>query len=233
MNDQFIVMLVIWYTVFVVSTTLHEAAHALAAWRLGDPTAYMGGQVTLDPTPHVRREPIGMIVAPLISFFFVNGQWMIGWASAPYDPLWAMRWPRRAALMALAGPAANLLLALLAGLALKYGLSTGYFGGLARWQFAHVVEGGKPGISEGIGVALSITYSLNLALAVFNMFPVPPFDGSAVLLGVLPERTARTVQDWLWDPNYRLLGLIAVYALGSQVVDPAVEWGVKRIYGIP
>ena len=72
-----------WYVVFVFSVTCHEAAHAFAAMKLGDKTAYHGGQVTLDPTPHVRRSPFGMVVVPILSFLL--GGWMIGWASAPYD----------------------------------------------------------------------------------------------------------------------------------------------------
>lgn len=81
-----------WYIVFLFSTTVHEAAHALVALKLGDDTAHRGGQVTLDPTPHVRREPFGMVVVPLLSYFL--GGWMVGWASAPYDPEWARRYPR-------------------------------------------------------------------------------------------------------------------------------------------
>src|SRR5690242_15690614 len=94
----------LWYVVFLLSTTCHEAAHALAAKRGGDLTAFHGGQVTLDPWPHVRREPFGMVLVPILSF--LTGGWMMGWASAPYDPLWSQRCPHRAARMALAGPAA-------------------------------------------------------------------------------------------------------------------------------
>jgi Zn-dependent protease len=233
MNDQFLVMLVIWYTVFVVSTTLHEAAHALFAWRLGDPTAYHGGQVTLDPTPHVRREPIGMVIVPLVSFLFNNGQWMMGWASAPYDPTWASRHPRRAALMAAAGPLSNFVLAFLAGLGLRYGLSTGYFvrpaGG---FDFSHLVEGANPGIADGLAAALSVLFVMNVVLAIFNLFPFPPFDGGAILLMFLPERAARRVQEWLWDPNYAILGIIAAYALAGQFISPAVLFGIRWIYGL-
>ena len=74
----------VFYVVFLYSTTLHEASHAWAALRGGDPTAYHGGQVTLDPRPHIRREPIGMVVLPLISVL-VSG-WPLGFASAPFDP---------------------------------------------------------------------------------------------------------------------------------------------------
>src|SRR2546428_1713114 len=94
-----------WFVAFLFSTTVHEAMHALAALRGGDRTAYLGGQVSLSPLPHIRREPIGMLVVPLLTAF-TNG-WAVGWASTPYDPIWAARYPRRAALMAAAGPARN------------------------------------------------------------------------------------------------------------------------------
>ena len=114
-NPQLLVEGLTWFVVFIFSTTLHEAGHALAAWKLGDSTAYEGGQVSLNPLPHIRREPVGMVLVPLISF--AMSHWMMGWASAPYDPLWAHRYPKRAALMAAAGPAANLLLVLVGGAA--------------------------------------------------------------------------------------------------------------------
>ena len=103
-----------YFVVFLFSTTLHEAAHAWAALRGGDLTAYHGGQVSLDPRPHIKREPFGMVVLPLVSALATG--WPMGYASAPYDPDWARRYPRRAALMALAGPGANLLLVILAAL---------------------------------------------------------------------------------------------------------------------
>lgn len=72
-----------FFAVFLFSTTLHEAAHAWAALRGGDPTAYAGGQVSLDPMPHIRREPFGMIVLPLLTSVTIG--WPMGYASAPYD----------------------------------------------------------------------------------------------------------------------------------------------------
>ena len=71
----------IWYVVFLFSTTCHEGAHALVAKLGGDPTAFYGGQVTLNPLPHIRREPLGTVVVPILSYLF--SEWMIGWASAP------------------------------------------------------------------------------------------------------------------------------------------------------
>src|SRR5918993_2870272 len=115
----------IWFTAFLFSTTVHEAMHALAAWRLGDATAYNGGQVSLSPVPHVTREPIGMLVLPLLTS--LTQGWAIGWASCPYDPQWAERYPKRAAAMAAAGPIGNFLIALAALLALRSGLVMGLF----------------------------------------------------------------------------------------------------------
>ena len=76
-------------------------AALVAAYRGGDPTAYHGGQVSLSPVPHIRREPIGMLVVPLLTA--LSQGWAIGWASTPYDPRWAARYPKREALMAAAG----------------------------------------------------------------------------------------------------------------------------------
>ena len=112
---------VLFYVAFLFSVTLHEAAHAWAALRGGDQTAYLGGQVSIDPIPHIRREPIGMLVLPIITVV-VSG-WPFGYASAPYDPEWARRHPRRAAWMALAGPGANAGLLLLTAVLIRAGLA--------------------------------------------------------------------------------------------------------------
>ena len=122
--DQWI-MLPLWYVAFLLAVTCHEAAHAWVAWLGGDPTAYVGGQVTLNPLPHIRREPFGTVLAPLLSYILIG--WTMGWASAPYDPHWEDRHPRRAAVMALAGPLANLVLAALAFAVLKTGLIGGWW----------------------------------------------------------------------------------------------------------
>ena len=95
----------LWFVVFLFSTTVHEAMHALVAWKGGDPTAYHGGQVSLSPIPHIRREPIGMLAVPLLTS--LTQGWAMGWASAPYDPVWAERHPQRAALMAARARAAD------------------------------------------------------------------------------------------------------------------------------
>ena len=76
-------LLPFWYLAFIISITFHEAAHAFVGLKLGDTTAEDGGQVTLNPFPHIKREIVGTIVVPLFTFF--SSGWMIGWASAPYN----------------------------------------------------------------------------------------------------------------------------------------------------
>jgi hypothetical protein len=115
----------IYYIVFLFSTTVHEAAHAWAAKIGGDLTSYHGGQVSLDPRPHIQREPFGMVILPLISTLTTG--WPFGYASAPYDPQWAMRHPKRAAWMALAGPGSNLALVVLSVIVIRIGMLAGGF----------------------------------------------------------------------------------------------------------
>src|SRR6202008_1050556 len=165
-TPQFLTLGFIYYVVFLFSTTCHEAAHALVAKWGGDSTAELGGQASLNPIPHIRRSPYGMVVFPLLSFFLLNGS-MIGFASAPYDPDWARRHPHRAALMALVGPANNFSLMLLAALGLR--LASGMQ--LIRWD-------AYTGPHDFAATALYVLFSLNLLLGVFNLLPVPPLDGS-------------------------------------------------------
>jgi Zn-dependent protease len=185
-----------WFVVFIFSTTLHEAGHAFAAWKLGDSTAYEGGQVSLNPLPHIQREPIGMILVPIISFA-LNG-WMMGWASAPYDPEWAHRYPKRAAIMAAAGPAGNLLLALLSGIVIR-------------------LVGAPEG---GLGMTLLVLFYLNLLLFVFNLLPVPPLDGSAILPMFMSDGMARRYRDFLRQPMFSLLGLLLAWRVFPYLFEP-------------
>src|SRR5215510_978156 len=124
-SPEFLVQGFVWYIVFLFSTTCHEASHSFAAKLGGDLTAFHGGQVTLNPIPHMRREPFGMLLVPILSF--VLGGWMIGWASAPYDPYWQARYPRRAAWMSLAGPAANFVLMIIGAIGIRIGMMAGVF----------------------------------------------------------------------------------------------------------
>jgi Zn-dependent protease len=213
----------VWFLVFLFSTTCHEAAHAWAAYKGGDLTAYEGGQVTLDPLPHIRREPIGLIVAPILSF--VQWHWMMGWASAPYDPRWGRQHPRRWALMALAGPMANLALALLALIVIKILVATGTFHIPTDAQlFSNVVEPvadvGPRSPLSALAMLLSVMLSLNTLLAVFNLLPVLPLDGASVLHGLFPNTLGRLYDSMRGVPMIELLGLVIAWSLSPHVSGP-------------
>ena len=213
---------IIWYFVFVYTTVLHEAGHAWAALKLGDRTAYEGGQVSIDPIPHIKREPFGMLVVPLISWFAYQGRWMIGWASAPYDPTWAQRYPRRAAWMAMAGPGADLLILLISAGLLKLGLAAGVFTYPQSIALDHVVDGVAGNkLWEGCAVLLSITFSLQIVGLVLNLMPIPPFDGSALPLFFLNEATATKYLEFMWNPAFRFLGLFVAWKIFGFFFLPA------------
>lgn len=173
-DAHWVVLGVIWYVVFLFSTVCHEGAHALAGKLGGDPTAFHGGQVTLNPIPHIQREMMGTVIVPIASYILAG--WMMGWASAPYDPVWAQRHPRRAAWMALAGPAANFLLMILAAVGIHAGIVMGAFRAPERVSFTQVTQATGSG-AELAATALSILFVLNLLLGTFNLLPLPPLDG--------------------------------------------------------
>ena len=210
-----------WYLVFLLSTSGHEAAHAWVAHRLGDDTADRAGQVSLNPAAHIQREPFGMVVVPLLSYFL--GGWMIGWASAPYDPEWAWRHPRRSAVMALAGPAANFILVLLAVALMRVGCEWSVFQQPPHSDFLHAVTARGP--ADGLGgfcaKMLSLFFSLNLLLGAFNLLPLPPLDGSSVPLLFLPAGAARKYWLALRQPVFAWFGLMAAWKLFA-LVQPAL-----------
>lgn len=209
----------VWYAVLLFSLTFHEAAHAWVALRGGDPTAYLGGQVTLDPRPHVRREPFGTVIVPLL--FFLTSGFMIGWASTPFDPRWAWEHPRRAAWMSLAGPVANGVLVLAAALLVRLGLAAGVFAPPLAPGF-DAVASGVGGAWEAAAMLVSVLFSLNLLLAVFNLIPLPPLDGSGAVGLLLGEDTARRFMLLTARPAFAIGGLLVAWFL-----IPAVYW---RIY---
>src|SRR3954447_14969665 len=194
MDEQSIAVGFLWFVAFLFSTTVHEAMHALAALRGGDPTAYHGGQVSLSPIPHIRREPIGMLVVPLLTA--LTQGWAIGWASTPCAPRWAAHYPKRAALMAAAGPAANRSIAIVALVLIKIGLATGWFVPPESVSFEHLVS--APG-GEGrafAGELLSIFLTLNVLLCAFNLIPLPPLDGASVIGLFVPGEIAVKLREF-------------------------------------
>jgi len=225
---------IIWYIVFLFSTTCHEASHALAAKIGGDLTAFEGGQVTLNPIPHIQRSPFGMVVVPIVSFLL--GGWMIGWASAPYDPNWQRQYPRRSAWMALAGPAANFTLMLLAGIAIRVGLSMGYFEPPQSINYTSLTASTHSADPTFAATALSILFVLNLLLGTFNLLPVPPLDGHAGIMLFMSENTAHSYLDWVQRSGYATLGLIVawyafdkifgvVFAIALSLLYPGIHYG--------
>ncbi|MEM1181861.1 MAG: site-2 protease family protein [Acidobacteriota bacterium] len=232
-TPDFFALGLIWYVVFLFSVTLHEAAHAWAALRLGDSTAYHGGQVTLNPGPHLAREPVGTVVLPLLSYGLMG--WMMGWASAPYDPVWADRYPRRAAWMALAGPVSNLAVAIVAGLALWWGLGSGFFAAPSgAFEFSRIVVAPAGGGAEGIAALLSILFALNVLLFLFNLLPLPPLDGASLLPLVLSEDASRSYNAVMRQPGYSLLGLVVAWKLFPSIFWPAMTFALGLVYsGLP
>jgi Zn-dependent protease len=218
----------LWYAVFLFSTVCHEAAHAWTAFKLGDDTAQRGGQVSLNPVPHIRREFVGMVVVPLLAWFTAG--WMMGWASAPYNQAWARAYPRRAGLMALAGPAANLGLMLSAALLIRVGLEWRVFDVPFALSPMHITDAMQAGAFAWAAKALSVIFSLNLLLCVFNLLPIPPLDGSSVPLLLLPAQAAARYFDVMSSPVLRVIGLLLILrGLGGFFPD-LLRWAGGLLY---
>ncbi len=183
--DVFIIFLVLLF-----SLTVHEAAHALTADRLGDPTARLLGRVSLNPAVHV--DPIGTIVFPLIAI--ITSLPVLGWAKPVPVNVTRLRghWKRKYMLIAAAGPASNLVLAVIASILLHVIPVSG--------RLAEAALG-------PLGAVLREAVYLNVLLAVFNMVPVPPLDGGNVLAGVLRGPVAD-----MYD-RLRPYGFIILYGL--------------------
>ena len=231
MDPQTIALLLIWYAAFLLSLTCHEAGHALVARWGGDDTAYLSGQVSLNPWPHIRREPLGTVLVPLLTYFTGTSRWMMGWASAPYDPRWEDRHPRRAAAMSAAGPAANFILFAIAFAVLKFGLLAGVWTlpqdeiSLDRLVAA---APGVAGIVDAAGRFLSVVMGLNLILGVFNLMPFPPLDGISVVAGIAPPVRA-LYQKMRGFPAMGLVGVIVAWRVSPYVVGPVLRAAVRAL----
>ena len=230
MNTSELALGAIWYVVFLLSTTCHEASHALVAKLGGDLTAAEGGQATLNPIPHIIRSPFGMVVVPILSFAL--GGWMIGWASAPFDPNWQRQYPRRSAWMALAGPAANFTLMILAGIAIRVGVAAGYFRAPTFISgYGGLVASTQSEDPTFLTTALSIMFVLNLLLGVFNLLPVPPLDGSTGIMLAMPETAAVRYLDWMRKSgSFAMIGLLIAWKVFGKLFQPVFYFALHILY---
>jgi Zn-dependent protease len=198
------------FIVLLFSLTVHEMAHAFAADRLGDPTARLLGRISLNPLVHA--DPIGTILFPIVAL--VSGLPLIGWAKPVPVNVRQLRHQRRDyVLVAAAGPASNLVLAILAALALRLLPVTPYTIGEAN-------------ASAPLASLFARALQLNVLLAVFNMLPIPPLDGGNVVGGLLPLSLARTFN------LIRPYGFLVLYALMLSgrlydLVGPPSYWIVS------
>ena len=186
----------IGFGVLLISLTIHEAAHAWTADKLGDPTARMLGRVSLNPLVHI--DWIGTVLLPLISA--ISGLPLIGWAKPVPVRMSNLRQPRRDfMLIAAAGPISNLLQAVVAALVFR-AVFTADDGGLMLWVLDRIVK-------------------INLLLAFFNLIPVPPLDGGNVILGLLPPRLAN-VYDGLRNYGFLILYALLLTGVASALILP-------------
>ena len=205
--------LAIIFAVLIFSLSVHESAHAWAAWRLGDSTAQRFGRISLNPMKHV--DPIGTVLLPLIAF--TTGAPVIGWAKpVPVNPQ-RLEHPRRDFLyIAAAGPISNVILAALASVVMR----------MVPVSPIEVAGTGLP-----VWSIAATAFELNLLLAVFNMVPIPPLDGGNVLAGLLPSGLAhlfdRVVRPWGFLLLYALL---LTGALGALITPPYLflSWALTR-----
>jgi len=195
----------VWALPVLFAITVHEVAHGWVARYLGDPTAMMLGRLTLNPIKHV--DPVGTIAVPLVMLLLTP--FVFGWAR-PVPVTWEnLRHPKRdMALVAAAGPAANLLMASIWALVLKLGI------------FLAADLGSAAMFLIGAGVA---GIFINAVLMILNLLPLPPLDGGRVLTGLLPGRAAW--QLGRLEP-YGLLILVALLATGvlGAVLWPPIEF---------
>jgi Zn-dependent protease len=212
MNQQEIVLILFQIIVLVLAFSVHESAHAYVAMRLGDPTAYMLGRVTLNPLKHL--DPLGSVAMPLISLYF--GGFLIGWAKPCPVTLRNFKHVRRDDVVtSLAGPASNLAMATVALVllvVLKHaGGGDSVFAAMAMAN--HVPDIDVSGMRL-FPLALLLYYGvlINLLLFVFNLFPVPPLDGSHVLRNFLPYRLEQ-----VYD-RIGMWGLVAIFLFGGRFI---------------
>ncbi|MCP4409021.1 MAG: site-2 protease family protein [Gammaproteobacteria bacterium] len=207
----------IWVLPLLFAITLHEVAHGLTARYLGDTTAEELGRLSLNPIRHI--DPIGTVLVPLLLFFV--GGFVFGWAKPVPVNMARLNNPKRdMAVVAVAGPLANLFMALLWASVSKLG--TVLYGDF-DWIAIPMLYMGQAGIA------------INLILMILNLLPVPPLDGGRVLAGLLPDRMAYALAKIEPYGFFIVLGLLALGILGQILSPPyAVLSGIiNKVFALP
>src|SRR4051812_37333705 len=218
MPSDIVGQLIIYIVVLLLAISAHEAAHAWMSHKFGDDTAYLLGRVTLNPVKHT--DPLGTLLIPIASFIFaamggpLAGIPLIGWGKpTPVNPL---RWRNKDVanvMVSIAGILANLTIAIISLILIKVAQYSGLFG-----------DGGAlAGVSEPVGMLLQFGLSMNLGLAIFNLLPVPPLDGSKILYTILPAGAQPTLEA-MERFSFIILILILKTGVLNYIFDPV--WSV-------
>ncbi|MDO8470421.1 MAG: site-2 protease family protein [bacterium] len=198
--------------ILIFSVVIHEVSHGVVANALGDPTAKQAGRLTLNPIPHI--DPIGSIALPFMLALFsriAGGGIIFGWAKpVPVNPDNLRNQKYGPSLVSIAGPAANLAVALVFGLTLRF---------LPIYQF-----------SESLAFIFSAICYLNILLATFNLLPLPPLDGSHVLFSFLP-RNLDSVRIFLLQYGFVILLFFILFF--SDIFSPFIHGLYRLIVGSP
>src|SRR4030095_282013 len=176
--------------------------------------------------------PFGMVLIPVLSYLLGGG--MIGWASAPYDPYWQQRYPRRAAWISLAGPRASFTLAFIAALLIHAGMVAGVFQPPAIANFQHITEVVEPETAGSLmkfaALFLSVLFFENILLGTFNLLPMPPLDGGTGVTILMSESTALRVLDFIRQPGFAMVGMMAAWLLFDKLFDPIFTISLNLLY---
>ncbi len=207
--SNFVVRLVLLIPGFLLAVTVHEFMHGYIAFRLGDPTAKMSGRLTFNPISHI--DPFGALALVLTQ--------MIGWAKpVPVDPRYLANPRRDMVWISLGGPAANLLTAAILAVILHFVV---FYMGHPFSQFSQLVV--KP-----ITWMLVFALQINVGLAIFNLLPVPPLDGSKILAGLLPAKQAYEFEK-LEPYGFIILLLLIISGAVNYVIVPPIRFLVKML----
>jgi Zn-dependent protease len=196
----------------MLAVILHEISHGYAALKLGDPTAKMMGRLTLNPISHI--DILGTIIMPIALYVLTNGQFLFGYAKpVPINPNNFKDPKRDMALSAAAGPLTNLFIAAISVILLKHALIP-LAGGLDESTLTTVID--------PLGRMLLVSVTINVVLAVFNMIPIPPLDGSRVLRGFLSWKNAE-LMDRLEPYGMIIVMLVIITPVADYLIYPVIK----------